>query len=226
MKKPPYRAYRKKEKKKEELPVNIPEKIDTPEAEQLVSDLYKVVNFFTTHRKKFVGGLLALALIAGSYGGYVWKKNRTELKAAQIVDRGLFLLRTGKEKEALELFQKAVKEYKGAPSAKVAEFLLAKIEKRDNLLLELSRSNSFLVSPPSKTAIVAKKIDGNELEVADTIISQMKRDKDWSYPEAIYDRLIIALKKGDLKGAKDALETLRGDYPELPITSLAKRIAR
>ena len=73
---------------------------------------------------------------------------------------------------------------------------------------------------------MAKKIDGNELEVADTIISQMKRDKDWSYPEAIYDRLIIALKKGDLKGAKDALETLRGDYPELPITSLAERIAR
>jgi len=83
--------------------------------------------------------------------------------------------------------------------------------------------NGFVLEPNPE--VIAEKIDRNELESADKIISQMKRDKDWTYPEAIYDRLIIALKKGDSKGVKDALETLKGDYPNLPITVLARRIA-
>ena len=225
MKKPPYKVYRKKSEKKEELPITIPEKIDTPEAEQLVSDFYKVVNFLTNHWKKLLVVLLIFVTAGGSYGGYVYKKNQKELKAARIVDEGLFFLRSGDEKKAIKLFRKALKEYKGAPSTKIAEFLLAKLEKKERLFSELSKSGSFLVSPPSKTAVIAEKIDRNELESADKIISQMKRDKDWTYPEAIYDRLIIALKKGDSKGVKDALETLKGDYPNLPITVLARRIA-
>ncbi|TCK06546.1 hypothetical protein [Phorcysia thermohydrogeniphila] len=225
MKKPPYRAYRKKEKKKEELPVHLPEKIDTPEAEQLVSDLYRIAHFLSANWKKIAGALLLFAVIAGSYGGYVWQKNQKELKAARIVDEGLYFLRSGNEKKATELFSKALKEYKGAPSTKIAAFLLAKIEKKEELLRELSKTDSFLVSPPSKTGMVAAEIDKNDLDAAQKIISQIKRDKDWTYPEAIYDRLLIALKKGDSESAKDALETLKGDYPNLPITTLARRIA-
>ena len=225
MKKPPYRAYRKKEKKEEELPIHLPEKIDTPEAEQLVSDLYRLANFLSTHWKKLLGALLIFTALAGSYGGYVWKKNSEELKAARVVDEGLYFLRSGDEKKALELFHKALKEHKGAPSTKVAAFLVAKIEKREELLKELSATDSFLVSPPSKTAVVAKEIDENKLDTALRTISQMERDKDWTYPEAVYDKLIIALKKGDTEGVKEATETLKGDYPTLPITTLARRIA-
>ena len=225
MKKPPYKAYRKKEKKKEELPVHLPEKIDTPEAEQLISDLYKIAHFLSIHWKKFLGSLLILAAIVGSYGGYVWKKNSEELKAARIVDEGLYFLRSGNKKKALELFHKALKEYKGVPSARIATFLIAKIEEKEELLTELSKTDSFLVSPPSKTGIAATEIDKNNSEAAQKILSHMERDKDWTYPEAIYYKLLIALKKGDSEGAKDALETLKGDYSYLPITTLARRIA-
>ena len=52
----------------------------------------------------------------------------------------------------------------------------------------------------------------------------MKRDEDWTYPEALYDSIIIALKKENREKAKEILEILKGDYKNLPITTLAERL--
>ena len=136
MKKPPYRAYRKKEKEEPKVP--IPEKIDTPQAEQLVSDLYSLLHFLERHRKKLFLIILTLLIIGGTYGGYTWYLSSVESKAARIVDEGLYYLDKGEKKKAFSLFEQAVKEYPGAPSSKVAEFLLGKLNGKEKFLAELS----------------------------------------------------------------------------------------
>ncbi len=223
MKKPPYRAYRKKEKEEPKVP--IPEKIDTPQAEQLVSDLYSLLHFLEKHRKKLLLFILALLVIGGTYGGYTWHLSSVESKAARIVDEGLYYLDKGEKKKAFSLFEKAVKEYPGAPSSKVAEFLLGKLDGKEKYLVELSKGKSFLFSPPSKTSLGALYIDRGKLKEAEGILEKVKREE-WTHPEALYDRLLIAVKEKRINDAKNILDTLKGDYQDLPITQLAERLMK
>ncbi len=223
MKKPPYRAYRKKEKEEPKVP--IPEKIDTPQAEQLVSDLYSLLHFLERHRKKILLFILTLLVVGGSYGGYTWYLSSVESKAARIVDEGLYYLDKGEKKKAFSLFEKAVKEYRGAPSSKLAEFLLGKLDGKEKYLVELSKGKSFLFSPPSKTSLGALYIDREKLKEAEGILEKVNREE-WTHPEALYDRLLIALKEKRMNDAKNILDTLKGDYGDLPITQLAERLMR
>jgi outer membrane protein assembly factor BamD (BamD/ComL family) len=219
LKKPPYKAYRKK-KKEEELPVHIPEKIDTPQAEQLVSDFYRLLDFISTHKNKLLGALAVLLIIGGSYFGYRLYQKNLELKAAQLVDKGLYYLDRGEKKKAVELFEEAVKKYPNAPSGRLAAFLAGKLEKKAAYLERLAPAGSFLLSPPSKTTLITWGIDsGNPPSY------QVKREE-WTHPEYLYDQLLISLKRGDRAGAKNALDALAGDYPDLPITSLAQRLLK
>ena len=223
MKKPPYRVYRKKEKEEPKVP--IPEKIDTPQAEQLVSDLYSLLHFLEKHRNKILLFILTLLIIGGTYGGYTWYLSSVEAKAARIVDEGLYYLDKGEKKKAFSLFEKAVKEYRGAPSSKVAEFLLGKLDGKEKFLAELSKGKSFLFSPPSKTSLGALYIDRGKLKEAEGILEKVNREE-WTHPEALYDRLLIALKEKRVNDAKNILDTLQGDYQNLPITQLAERLMK
>ncbi|WP_456419159.1 hypothetical protein [Thermovibrio sp.] len=216
MKKPPYKVYKRKEKEK--TPVHIPERIDTPQAEQLVSDFYKLLNFISKHRAKLLGILAFLFIIGGSYLGYSFYERSVELKAAELVDKGLYYLDNGNEKEAVSYFGKAVKEYRGAPSARLAQFLLGKIEKKEDELKPLASSNSYLLAPPSKTALITWGIDKGKVPPY-----QVKRNE-WTHPEYLYDRLLFALKEGKVKEAEDIYNALSGDYGSLPISSLAGRL--
>ena len=222
MKKPPYRVYKKK--KEEKPPVHIPEKIDTPEAEQLVDDLYKIGNYLLIHWKKIAAVLGVIFFIGGSYLGYAWYQDSIELKASQIVDEGLFKLEKGKEKEAVKLFNEAEKNYPEAPSTLIGRFLKGKIEKENSEFTFLIEKNRYLTSPPSKSSLIASHIENGKLAEAENIISRIKRDEDWTYPEALYDGIIIALKKGNREKALELLEILKGDYKNLPITTLAERL--
>jgi outer membrane protein assembly factor BamD (BamD/ComL family) len=219
MKKPPYKAYRKK-KKEEELPLHIPEKIDTPQAEQLVSDFYRLMEFISTHRSKLLGALIAILLIGGSYLGYRLYQKNLELKAARLVDEGLYYLGKGDKERAVRLFERAVKEYPDAPSGKLAAFLAGKIEEKAGYLERLATAESFLLSPPSKTTLITRGIDSGKIPPY-----QVKREE-WTHPEYLYDQVLISLKKGDGAGARNALDALSGDYPDLPITSLAQRLLK
>ena len=223
MKKPPYRAYRKKEKEEPKVP--IPEKIDTPQAEQLVSDLYSLLHFLERHKKKILLFILTLLIIGGTYGGYTWYLSSVEAKAARVVDEGLYYLNKGEKKKAFSLFEQAVKEYPGAPSSKVAEFLLGKLDGKEKYLAELSKGKSFLFSPPSKTSLGALYIDREKLKEAEATLEKVKREE-WTHPEALYDRLLIALKEKRMNDAKNILDTLKGVYGDLPITQLAERLMK
>lgn len=223
MKKPPYRVYKKKEEDSPKVP--IPEKIDTPQAEQLISDLYSLLHFLERHKKKIVLLILTLLIIGGTYGGYSWYLSSVEAKAARIIDEGLYYLDKGENKKAFSLFEEAVKEYPNAPSSKLAEFLLGKLDGKEEYLVNLSKSKSSLFSPPSKTSLGALYIDREEFPKAEGILEKVKRDK-WTHPEALYDRLLIALKEKRLKDAKNILDTLKGDYENLPITQLAERLMK
>ena len=223
MKKPPYRVYKKKEEDSPKVP--IPEKIDTPQAEQLISDLYSLLHFLEKHKKKILLFILTLFIIGGTYGSYTWYLSSVEAKAARIVDEGLYYLDKGKKKKAFSLFEKAVKEYPNAPSSKLAEFLLGKLDEKENYLTNLSKSKSFLFSPPSKTSLGALYIDRGKLSKAESVLEKVKRE-DWTHPEALYDRLLIAIKEKRLNDAKNILDTLKGDYGNLPITQLAERLVK
>ncbi len=216
MKKPPYKVY--KGKKREETPVHIPEKIDTPQAEQLVSDLYKLLDFVSKHRGKLLGVLVFLLIIGGSYLGYSFYTRSVELKAAELVDKGLYYLDKGEEKKALSYFEKAVKEYKSAPSSRLAQFLMGKIKKREEYLKPLASLESYLLSPPSKTTLFTWGVDKGELPPY-----RVKREE-WIHPEYLYDKLLFALKEGKTKEAKDIYNQIEGDYGSLPISSLAGRL--
>ena len=223
MKKPPYRVYKKNEKEEENSPFNLPQEIDTPQAEQFVSDLYKIWHFLMEHNKKI--GILAtvILLVVGAYFGYKTYLDNIETKASEIVDKGIFYLREGKKEEALKLFELARKEYPNAPSTKLATFLLGKLKKDAKVLKSLENEDSMIASP-TKTSLSAIYIDEGKIEEAKRAISNMKRDKDWTHPEAVYEKVVIALKENDRVSAKNTLEILRGDYKNLPITKLAEML--
>ncbi|SMP18789.1 hypothetical protein SAMN06265339_1630 [Desulfurobacterium pacificum] len=221
MKKPPYKAY---QKKKEEPPIHIPEKIDTPQAEQLVSDIYKLYDLLTKHWKKLALITAIVVLMAGSWGIYKWHKISIEKQAALIVDKGLFYLRNGKEKEAIKYFNIAVSKFPNAPSSKIAAFLAGKLGNQTSLLEKCRNYKNFLVSPPATTTLTAKALDKNQINKAESLLDTIKRDKDWTYPEALEYREIAGLMKGNIQEAKDALDALKGDYQNLPITQLAQQL--
>ncbi|SMO51444.1 hypothetical protein SAMN06269117_10850 [Balnearium lithotrophicum] len=221
MKKPPYKVLKKKEKRE----VSIPEKIDTPQAEQLVSDIYFVLHFLEKHRKKILSALIIILLFGGVYAGYSFYSKGIELKAAEITDKGLYYLDKGDKKKAIEYFKEAVRKYGSAPSGKLSKFLLGKLTKSKQDFKDLTNVKSFLLSPPSKTSLSAILIDEKKLNEAKGILGGVKRDE-WTHPEAIYDKLIISLmenKKGD---ARMYLETIKGNYSNLPISQLAERLMK
>jgi len=219
LKKPPYKAYRKK-KKEEELPVHVPEKIDTPQAEQLVSDFYRLMEFVSAHRNKLLGLLALVLIVGGSYFGYELYQKNLELKAAQLVDQGLYYLDKGEEEKAVKFFEEAVKKYPNAPSGRLAAYLAGKIEKKAGYLEKLVPTDSFLLSPPSKTTLITWGIDSGKLP------SYQVAREEWTHPEYLYDQILVSLKKGDEAGARDAFNALSGDYPDLPITTLAQRLLK
>jgi len=225
LKKPPYKAYRKRDEE-EKLPVELPDKIDTPQAEQFVLDVYKLLHWLSEHRKKVLGVVLVVLLFAGVFGGYRWYKLSVEEKAAKLVDAGLFYLEEGKREEALSLFEKAVKEYPAAPSSKVASFLLGKLKDNPDYYVGFINDKDYLLSPPSKTSFAAVSIDKKDLKGAEAVLSKVERGRDWSYPEALYYRILIEIMKGNDSEALNALDVLKGDYPNSGLSALAEELLK
>ena len=223
MKKPPYKSYRKEDKKKE-VPVHIPEKIDTPEAEQLVEDIYRLKNLLYSHWKKLSAIAAVVFVVGASVLGYHYYRNSLELKAARIVDEALWDLEHGNKEEALKLFNKAVSEFPSAPSSKLAAFMIDKLTGSNEHLENLSKEKSFLFSSPSTTSLATRLINKGELKKAENLLSKVKRNSHWTHPEAVYDEMLVGLKSGDSEKARNALETLQGDYAGLPITDLARSL--
>lgn len=204
--------------KRREKKISIPEKIDTPQAEQLVSDFAQLASYLSKHKTKLLVFLLLISFIGSGYYLYKYHQSQQELKAAEITDKGLSLLQSGKKEEATKLFEKAAKEYPKTPSGKVALFLLAKLEGKTKYLKELASSKSYLFSPPSKTSLDAEDVDrGKTLEYT------LKREE-WTHPEYLYYKLIMNLKKGKKQEAKQVFDSLTGDYGNLPISAIAKRL--
>ena len=224
LKKPPYRSYR-RERREEKPSVQIPEKIDTPQAEQLVSDLYSLLHFLERYKKKILLVISILLLIGGVYAGYNLYSEKVELRAAELTDRGLYFLEKGEKNKAFGYFEKAAEEYGSSPSGRLAKFLLGKLKGEENYLKGLSKKDDYLLSPPSKTSLGAVFIDRGKLLEARKVLKSVKRDE-WTHPEALYDEVLISLIEGNRKNAESYLDLLRGDYQGLPITKLAEELLR
>jgi len=222
LKKPPYRVYRKKEEKPS---VQIPEKIDTPQAEQLVEDFYALIHFLEKHKVKVLSVFLSIIFIGFVYVSYSFYFNSIELKAAKLTDKAIYYLNEGNRKKALAYLKEAAKRYKSTPSGKLAEFLLGKLEGNERLLESLARSGDSLLSSPSKTSLGALLIDAGKLEEAERLLKRVKREE-WAHPEAVYGRLLVSLIKGKRKEAENYLNVLKGNYGNLPVTNLAKELLK
>jgi len=218
MKKPPYKVYKKK-RGEETPPIKVPEKIDTPQAEQLVSDFYTLLDFLSRHSKKIGAALGAVLLIGAIFFGYRFYTHQQEMKAARIVDEALYYLDKGEKEKALTLLERAVKEVPQAPSSKLASFLVGKLKGEEKPLISLAAEESYLLSPPSKTSLYSRAVDGEKRFSA----YEVSREE-WTHPEYLYYRLLIALKEGKKKEAENIYDILSGDYGSLPISSLAKRV--
>jgi len=223
LKKPPYRVYG---KKKEEKPsVQIPEKIDTPQAEQLVEDFYALIHFLEKHKAKVLSVFLFIIFIGFAYVSYSFYFNSIELKAAKLTDKAIYYLNEGNKKKALIYLKEAAERYKSAPSGKLAEFLLGKLESNKKILESLARSRDSLLSSPSKTSLGALLIDAGKLKEAERLLKRVKREE-WTHPEAVYERLLVSLIKGKRKEAENYLDVLKGDYGNLPVTNLAEELLK
>jgi predicted negative regulator of RcsB-dependent stress response len=223
LKKPPYRVYRKKEEKKPQ--VQIPEEIDTPQAEQLVEDFYAVLNFLEKHKAKFLLISVSILLAIFAYAGYKFYFSSTELKAAKLTDKATYYLNTGNTKKALIFLKKTAKDYGNFPSGKLAKFLLGKLEKDERALKSLAESEDYLLSSPSKTSLGALLIDEGKLKKAEVVLRKVKREN-WTHPEAVYDELLISLISGKKENVENYFNVLKGDYGTLPITELAKELLK
>ncbi|SNR66305.1 tetratricopeptide repeat protein [Desulfurobacterium atlanticum] len=212
MKKPPYKAYRKKEKKKEEPPVHIPEAIDTPEAEMMVSDFYKIIGFLEKHLQKIVVGILLIATIGGGIFGYKLYKENLEIKAATIFDRGMFAIENGKEKEAEKYFKEVAEKYPDTPSGKAGTFLYGKLTKNLFFLEKAGKSESFTISPAGKLDTGVVLFEENKTDAAIGKFTSLSRDKDWTHPAGLYYTAIVYLTDKKIGKAKEIYEILKGDY--------------
>ena len=221
MRKPPYKAYRKKEKK--EKHIEIPEKIDTREAEQLVEDIYRLGEFLKTHWKKLFAVLSALLLLGGGYGGFRLYETSKELKSAEVVDRGLSELENGKTDEALKVFS-SVKE--DTPSGRVAAFLYGKLTNSTDVLENLSKVKSLTISPASKVALAGVLINGGKLKEPESVLLSVSRSDDWTYPQALYYLIVINVKRGNLAKARETFDILQADYGNSIFSQLAQELLK
>jgi outer membrane protein assembly factor BamD (BamD/ComL family) len=209
-----------------EPPIHLPKEVETPEAKQLASDIYSLLNALSKHKGKLLGAAALLLIIGAAYLGYSFYQKNVEAKASFIVDKGIYYLNKGQEKKAYGYFKEAIEKYPDAPSSKVAAFLLGKGEKKPKLLGKLAKEEDFLNSPPAKTSLAAIQIDDKELLKAKETLSDMKRDRDWTYAEGLYEKILIALIEGNRQEAANYFSQLRGDFGNLPITAIAARLLK
>ncbi len=212
MKKPPYKSYIKKEKKEENPPVNIPEAIDTPEAEMMVSDFYKIINFFEKHAAKFIAIIVAIAIIGGGFFGYKWYRGNLETKAAAIFDRGLFALKSGKNKEAEKYFKKVADSFPDTPSGKAGIFIYGKLTKNISYLEKAIKTESLTISSAGKLDTGVILFEKGKTDEAITKFISISRNKDWTHPASLYYAAIAYITEGDRNRAKEIYEILKGDY--------------
>jgi hypothetical protein len=223
LKKPSYRSYKKKVKEKH---VEIPKEIDTREAEQLVDDIYRLGEFIKKHQLKFLAAAVILILSAATYWGYRYYTISREVKAASIVDRGIFNLENGKTDDAVRIFELAEKKYFNTPSGKIAAFLFGKLSNSTGTLEKLSREGSFTLSPAAKIALAVNYIEKGNLNKAEEALLSVKRSKDWTYPESLYYLIIINLKKGNRDKAEELMNILSADYANSLYSQLAQELMR
>lgn len=215
MKKPPYKSYgrdKKKKKEKIEKHIDIPAPVDTPEAEMMVDDVYKLVAFFQEHASKFIAVLAALVVLGGGYLGYKWYKNNLEMKAASIFDRGMIALENGNEKEAEKYFKEAADKYFSAPSGKAGAFLYGKLAGDVSYIKKVEGIKSFTFSPAAKLEDGVFMMKDGKGEAAVQKFASLSRDKDWTYPAGLYYLTIYYLSKGEKDKAKETYDILSGDY--------------
>ncbi len=224
MKKPSYRSYKKKVKK--EKHIEIPEKIDTREAEQLVEDIYRLGEFLKRHQSKFIAAVVALILAVGAYVGYNYYIETKELQAASIVDKGLFSLENNDLDSAIKAFKEAQENYFSTPSGKIAAFLFGKFSNSTESLKKVSNTGSFTLSPAAKVVLAVNLLKKGDLDKAELILSSIERSKDWTYPEALYYLIILNLKKGNVEKAEEIRNILAADYGNSIYSQLAQELLR
>ncbi|WP_022846859.1 MULTISPECIES: hypothetical protein [unclassified Desulfurobacterium] len=215
MKKPPYKSYgrdKKKKKAKIEKHIDIPAPVDTPEAEMMVDDVYKIIAFFQAHAAKFVAVLAVLLIVGGGYLGYKWYKSNLEMKAAAIFDKGMIALEDGNEKEAEKYFKEVADKYFSAPSGKAGAFLYGKLAGDIDYIKRAEDVKSFTISPAAKLEDGIFMMEKGKSSEAVQKFASLSRDKDWTYPAGLYYLTIYYLSKGEKEKAKDTYDILSGDY--------------
>ncbi|WP_456397450.1 hypothetical protein [Desulfurobacterium sp.] len=215
MKKPPYKSYgrdKKKKKSKIEKHIDIPASVDTPEAEIMVDDVYKIVMFFQEHAFKFIAVLVALVVLGGSYFGYRWYRSNLEIKAASVFDKGMIALEDGNKEEAKKYFKEAADKYFSAPSGKAGAFLYGKLSNDISYIRKVEGVKSFTLSSAAKLEDGIFMMNDGKGKAAVQKFASLSRDKDWTYPAGLYYLTIYYLSKGEKDKAAETYDILSGDY--------------
>ncbi len=197
----------------------VPREIDTPQAELMMQDLYKIRDFIQKHLLETVGISVCLLCLIGGFFGYRWYKGFRESRAANLVDRGLYMLDNNDTTAADKYFKRAVNLCQDCPSSLIGGFFLYENENNTSGLRRLSKLRNFTVSPAAQAALLSK---GSVLP--SSLIQHIDRGNNWAYPEAIYYDLISNLKGRNIQEAKQDLEILKGDFKNLPITKLSEEL--
>ncbi|WP_457568207.1 tetratricopeptide repeat protein [Desulfurobacterium sp.] len=215
MKKPPYRSYGRDKKKKKtmiEKHIDIPASVDTPEAEMMVDDVYRLFSFFREHAVIIVSIFAILLVAGGGYFGYRWYKNSLEVKAAAIFDRGMLALENGDDKEAEKYFKKVADEYFSAPSGKAGAFLYGKLAGNLSYIQKVENTGGVTLPAAARLEDGIFMMDKGKGDLAVKRFASLSRNRDWTYPAGLYYMTVYYLSKGEKDKAKDTYEILRGDY--------------
>ncbi len=221
--KPPYRSYKKSQKQQHH---NLPQTIDTPQAQQFVDDFYRILEFLRQHIFAVAAVLVLLVAVGGFFTLKAYMRNSKEKAAALLFDKGIYYLQAGNKTQALKFFKESFKKYKGAPSADASAFLYSELTNETEVLKAISKRN-FLVYPEGKVqkALVLGFKEGKLYESL-SLLSSLKRSKDWNYPQALYYVVLAELKKGDMDAASSAFDILKGDYQNSLYTKLAWKLMK
>jgi len=205
-----------KKVKKEKLPIELPEPIDTPQAEQLVVDVYKIYEFLKEHKKKIVTVALAIALVSGTVGFILYKKKVAEETASRFLDEAIVLIENGKKEEGIKLLKESAKY--NSPSGKMARIYLADLTKNENLLKGLVDGSS-VISSSAKLILVKILLEKGKTEEAKKILLSFKRDE-FGYPQSLYLRAFLAYTENNTAELNKVIDELRANAGMLPVRQL------
>ncbi len=182
--------------------------------------------FLARHKAAILGGLLAVLLAVGAYGGYRWYAGHRDDAAAALLSQA----------RGAADYEKLISEYRGAAAAPSAYLLLAAAQRKEQKLTEANITlKTFIDKNPKHefitTAKMAMAANVEAMDKPDEALEMYRRlaadhPRSFNAPLALLAEVPLLKAKGDIEGARRVCETVLTQYRDSYAAAEATRHLR